>query len=125
LKYENIVIEQGIKVIRLIEQKTASFRGETIIPPHPYIERLILKENGAGFIIGYAFNRGIDMVRLFGIKFRKQISSDFTPYQFKHTMLTELANLRVNETLIKFSNGKLPEGTPKHYLKRDLKTLNK
>jgi hypothetical protein len=52
--------------------------------------------------------------------------SIYTPYCFKYNFATELSKVtNISESQINFLLGKLPEGTLKHYLKRDIPTMYK
>ncbi|MBP7653882.1 tyrosine-type recombinase/integrase [Candidatus Dependentiae bacterium] len=122
LKYSDITIINGIKCISLRESKNKdkATRGRTIIPLHPALIEM-LKPGGKDYVIEYPYSRSnmiYRMCRLF-----KKICPDYTPYHFRHTFATELSKANVIETHINFLLGKLPEGSIKNYLKRDIGTL--
>ncbi len=122
LKYENIIVLNGIKCISLQESKNKDkeTRGKTIVPVHPALIEM-LEDKGTGYIIKYPYARANMLHRM--SRFFKEICLDYTPYHFRHTFATELSKANVSETHINFLLGKLPEGSMKNYLKRDIGTL--
>ncbi len=125
LKFENIVFIDGIKCLSIRESKNKNRnRGNTIIPIHPDFEKMFLNKDYAknDYILKYPLERS-NMTTRMSTMFNKKISTEYSPYCFRHTFITELYKAKVNETDINFLVGKLPEGTLKNYLKRDVKQM--
>ncbi len=121
LTFENVILLQNIKVFRLRESKLKKYRRITIVPIHPEIERLILRDRTEGYIFEFETSRKSIKHRMSDLF--KTVAQDYVPYQFRHTFPTELSKYDENETHINFLQGKLPEGTMKRYLKRDIQRM--
>ncbi|HPN31127.1 MAG TPA: hypothetical protein PKY81_09225 [bacterium] len=121
LTFENVKQIDGVKVFQLRESKIKKYNRVTIIPVHPEIEKLIMRDRTDGNIFEFTSSRKSITHRMSDLF--KTVTPDYVPYQLRHTFSTELSKADVNETHINFLLGKLPEGTMKHYLKRDIKTL--
>lgn len=123
LKFDNLKIINGIKTLEVLESKNRNRnRGKTLIPIHPDLDKILLNNRNSGYIVEYKLSRK-SIVDAMGRRFGKLFDVNFTPYNFRHTFATQLGIAKVTKLHIDFLMGKLPEGTMKYYLKRDLPTL--
>lgn len=128
---KELKILDGLKIIEVAEMKVNKRTNRTgkkkitTIPVHPDLEKFVIKGRTSGKLLYYKNKSGARFIEWAGRKFKELFNNpEFTPYNFKHTLASELSNMNVNETHINFILGKLPEGTLKHYLKRNIEILN-
>ncbi len=126
----HVKVIDGFKCFYILENKNKKkvTRSEHKIPIHPALEEIIDFDTKDKYLIKYiseskfSSNYGkecnrLDMARIMWKHFKKKITEDYTPYQFKHTFASELANNKIPEMCINYLLGKTAiKGTLDNYV---------
>ncbi len=118
LTIDNIKIINDYRIIDVIENKT---QKRTIIPVHSSLEKLITNCQ-AGYILKSKTERS--NLRAYLSKQFHKITDKYTPYNFRHTFISMLAESGISQPIINELSGKIPKGSIRHYQKiQNLKVL--